>query len=204
MTLVKICGLKVVEDVQAAVDSGANAVGFVFAKSRRQISLQQAKELATVVPLGLLKVGVFVNETREEIERYTREVPLDIIQLHGDESPEYVKGLSIPVIKAFPIKDERDVQRVLEFDVDYYLFDTPGVEFRGGSGHSFDWTLVEKAGIPKEKIILAGGLHAGNVQQAIQMVHPFMVDVSSGVEIDKRKDAKKIRVFVSAVRDEER
>jgi phosphoribosylanthranilate isomerase len=204
MTLVKICGLKVVGDVQAAVDSGANAVGFIFAKSRRQISLQQAKELAILVPIGILKVGVFVNETKEMVEKFAREVPLDIIQLHGDESPEYVKGLPIPVIKAFSITDERDVQRALEFDVDYYLFDTPGVEFRGGSGHSFDWTLVEKAGIPTEKIILAGGLHAGNVQQAIQMVQPFMVDVSSGVETDKRKDAKKIRVFVSAVRDEER
>lgn len=204
MTLVKICGLKVVEHVLAAVDSGANAVGFVFAKSRRQISLKEAKELATVVPQGILKVGVFVNEMREQVEKYVREVPLDIIQLHGDESLEYVKGLSVPVIKAFSITDERDVQRALEFDVDYYLFDTPGVEFRGGSGQPFDWSFVEKTNIPKEKIILAGGLHAGNVQQAIQMVKPFMVDVSSGVETDKRKDAKKIRAFVCAVRDEER
>lgn len=204
MTYVKVCGLKDTEHVQVAVEAGANAVGFIFARSHRQISLLEAKGLASVVPPTILKIGVFVNETKETVERYAREVPLDLVQLHGDESPEFAESLSVPVIKALSITNEDDVRKAATYNVDYYLFDTPGIEFRGGSGHTFDWTLLEKVNIPKDKVILAGGLHTENVQSAIQSVQPFMVDVSSGVETEKRKDAKKIRAFVRAVRDEER
>lgn len=204
MTLVKICGLKDIDHVQVAVEAGADAIGFIFAKSHRQISLPLAKMIAKEVPNEILKIGVFVNETKEVIERYVREVPLDLVQLHGDESPEFAESLSVPVIKALSIANEDDVRKAASYNVAYYLFDTPGVEYRGGSGHTFDWTLLEKVNIPKDKVILAGGLDAGNVQGAIQSVHPFMVDVSSGVETEKRKDEKKIRAFVRAVRDEER
>ncbi len=204
MTYVKVCGLKDTEHVQVAVEAGANAVGFIFARSHRQISLLEAKALASVVPPTILKIGVFVNETKETVERYAREVPLDLVQLHGDESPEFAESLSVPVIKALSITNEDDVRKAATYNVDYYLFDTPGIEFRGGSGHTFDWTLLEKVNIPKDKVILAGGLHTENVQSAIQSVQPFMVDVSTGVETEKRKDAKKIRAFVRAVRDEER
>lgn len=204
MTHVKICGLKDTEHVQVAVEAGVNAVGFIFAKSHRQISLPEAKALAAVVPPHILKIGVFVNETKETVERYAREVPLDLVQLHGDESPEFAESISVSVIKALSITNEDDVRKAAAYNVDYYLFDTPGVEYRGGSGHTFDWTLLEKVNIPKDKVILAGGLHTENVQSAIQSVQPFMVDVSSGVETEKRKDAKKIRAFVRAVRDEER
>lgn len=204
MTRVKICGLKDIEHVQVAVEAGANAIGFIFATSHRQISLSQAKILANEVPSEVLKIGVFVNETKEIMEQYAREIPLDLVQLHGDESPEFVETLSVPVIKALSITSEDDVRKAASYNVDYYLFDTPGVEFRGGSGHTFDWTLLDKVNIPKDKVILAGGLDAGNIQEAIQSVQPFMVDVSSGVETEKRKDAKKIRAFVRAVRDEER
>lgn len=204
MTLVKICGLKDIEHVQIAVEAGANAIGFIFATSHRQISLPQARVLAHEVPSDVLKIGVFVNETKETIERYASEIPLDLVQLHGDESPEFAESLSVPVIKALSIANEDDVHKAATYKVAYYLFDTPGVEFRGGSGHTFDWSLLEKVNIPKEKVILAGGLHADNVQSAIQSIQPFMVDVSSGVETEKRKDAKKIRAFVRAVRDKER
>lgn len=204
MTLVKICGLKDIGHVQVAVEAGANAIGFIFATSHRQISLTQAQMLVNEIPPEVLKIGVFVNETKETIERYAREVPLDLIQLHGDESPEFAESLSVPIIKALSITNEDDVRKAAGYNVDYYLFDTPGVEYRGGSGHTFDWTLLEKVNIPKDKVILAGGLHTENVQSAIQIVQPFMVDVSSGVETEKRKDAKKIRAFVHAVRDEER
>lgn len=204
MTLVKICGLKDIEHLRVALELGVNAIGFVFAKSRRQISLPDAKALASIVPPDVLKIGVFVNETKEIIERYAREVPLDLVQLHGDESPEFVKSLSKPVIKSFSITNVGDVNKTSDYDVAYYLFDTPGVEFRGGSGHTFDWSLLDKSNIPKEKLILAGGLHPENVQEAILAVQPFMVDVSSGVETEKRKDANKIRAFVRAVREEER
>lgn len=204
MTLVKICGLQEVEHVRAAVDVGADAIGFVFADSRRQVTLSQAQRMTAVVPQDVVKIGVFVNETIENIEKYAKEVPLDYVQLHGDESIEYVNSISIPVIKAFSISSREDVQNALTYDVDLYLFDTPSIEFRGGSGQTFDWGVLDSEDIPKDKVILAGGLNVENVRDAIQKVHPFMVDVSSGVETDQRKDESKIRAFISAVRDEER
>lgn len=204
MTKVKICGLMELEHVKVAVQSGADAVGFVFAKSRRQVTIEQAKLLATVVPSGILKIGVFVNETLEEVERIAREVPLDMIQLHGDENPEYVRRVSLPTIKALSITTIEDVKSASQFDVDYFLFDAPGVEFRGGSGHSFDWTLLAKANISNDKVILAGGLTENNLIEAIHIVKPFMVDVSSGVETGQQKDAVKIKTFIRTVKDEER
>lgn len=204
MTLVKICGLQEVEHVRAAVEAGADAIGFVFAKSRRQITLSQAKRMAAAVPRHVLKVGVFVNETVENLEKYAKEVPLDYVQLHGDESIEFVNSISVPVIKAFSISSKKDVQNAFNYDVDLYLFDTPGIEFRGGSGKPFDWGIVDSEDIPIKKLILAGGLNPNNVRDAIQTVRPFMVDVSSGVETDQRKDESKIRAFIRAVRDEER
>ena len=204
MTKVKICGLMELEHVKVAVESGADAIGFVFAKSRRQVTVNQAKELATVVPSDLLKIGVFVNEALEEVERIAKEVPLDMVQLHGDEDPYYVQCLALPTIKALSITTHEDVQNASHYDVDYFLFDAPGVEFRGGSGHSFDWTLLEKTNISQDKVILAGGLTEENINEAINIVQPFMVDVSSGVETAQRKDSEKIRTFIRAVRDEER
>lgn len=204
MTLVKICGLQEVEHVRAAVEAGADAIGFVFAKSRRQVTLSQAQKMTAVVPKDILKVGVFVNETCETVEKYAKEVPLDYVQLHGDESIEFVNSISVPVIKAFSIASKQDVQNALTYEVDLYLFDTPGIEFRGGSGKTFDWGLLNSEIPLKEKVILAGGLNAENVRVAIQKVHPYMVDVSSGVETDHCKDESKIRAFISAVRDEER
>lgn len=204
MTKVKICGLMELEHVKVAVQSGADAVGFVFAKSRRQVTVDQAKLLATVVPSGVLKIGVFVNETLEEVERIAREVPLDVIQLHGDENPEYVRRVSLPTIKALSITTLEDVKNASQFDVDYFLFDAPGVEFRGGSGHSFDWTLLAKANISNNKVILAGGLTENNISEAIHIVKPFMVDVSSGVETAQQKDGVKIRTFIRTVKEEER
>ena len=204
MTLVKICGLQEVEHVRAAVAAGVDALGFVFAKSRRQVTLSQAQRMTAVVPQDVLKVGVFVNETSETVEKYAKEVPLDYVQLHGDESIEYVNSISVPVIKAFSISSKEDVQNALTYDVDLYLFDTPSIEFRGGSGKTFDWGLLNSEIPLKEKVILAGGLNAENVRVAIQKVRPYMVDVSSGVETDQRKDESKIRAFIRAVRDEER
>lgn len=204
MTKVKICGLMELEDVKIAVDSGADAVGFVFAPSRRQLTVETAKKLASAVPNDVLKIGVFVNETPDEVNRIAGEVSLDMVQLHGDEAPEYVRQIFLPTIKALSIKSFEDVRKVSQYEVDYFLFDAPGVEFRGGSGQSFDWKLLEKANIPLEKVILAGGLNERNVREAIKTVNPFMVDVSSGVETEERKDAVKIRTFIRAVRGEER
>jgi len=204
MTKVKICGLTEEKHVKAAVEAGADAIGFVFAPSSREISVKDAARLGALIPEGILKIGVFVNASKTELQETYETVGLDYIQLHGDESPSFIQKVGLPTIKAFSVKSIEDVQRASEYAVDYYLFDAPGTLYKGGSGIPFDWTLLEKSGISREKLILAGGLHVDNVQEAISRVQPQMVDVSSGVEKDKRKDELLIRSFIDAVRDEER
>lgn len=201
MTKVKICGLMEPEHVQAAVEAGADAVGFVFAPSRRRVAIAQAKELARFVPDHVMKIGVFVNAQQEELEQAFREVPLDYIQYHGDESVGLIKRIGLPSIKVLSVRGSEDVETALDLKTEYVLFDTPGIEFRGGSGEVFDWSLLKD--VPGERMILAGGLNAQNVKEAIRQVRPFMVDVSSGVEIDRKKDATLIREFVQTVKEEE-
>lgn len=201
MTKVKICGLMEREHVEAAVEAGADAVGFVFAPSRRRVAIAQAKELARLVPDHVVKIGVFVDAEREELERAFREVPLDFIQYHGGESSGFIEKVGLPSIKVLSVRGSEDVMEVYDDKTEYVLFDTPGTEYRGGSGKVFDWSLLKD--LPRERMILAGGLNAGNVKEAIRQVRPYMVDVSSGVEIDRKKDATLIREFVQAVKEEE-
>lgn len=202
MTKVKICGLMEPEHVQAAVEAGVDAVGFVFAPSRRRVAIAQAKELARLVPGNVMKIGVFVNATQEELESTFQEVPLDYIQYHGDETAEFIKKVGLPSIKVLSVRGGEDVAKVYDFETEYVLFDTPGGEFKGGSGKVFDWSLVEQD-VPTDRLILAGGLNSQNVKEAIRQVRPFMVDVSSGVEIDRKKDPTLIREFICAVKEEE-
>ncbi len=202
MTKVKICGLKEPAHVQVAVDAGADAIGFVFAPSSRRVTIEAAKKLAKQIPSNVLKIGVFVDATYEELERAFREVPLDYIQLHGNETPAFIEGLQLPTIKAFSIRTIEDVREAATYKVDYYLFDAPGQAYKGGSGVTFDWSLLQDIGISAERIILAGGLHKRNVESAITCVKPFMVDVSSGVEVEQRKDEHLIRAFVRTVKGE--
>lgn len=205
MTKVKICGLTEEAHVRAAVEAGTDAIGFVFAPSRREITMDAAKKLAAIIPENVLKIGVFVNASHEVLREIYQTVGLDYIQLHGEETPEFIQEVGLPSIKAFSVKEIADVEKALQYDVDYYLFDAPGIAYKGGSGIPFDWTLLQNTSIiPKEKLILAGGLHKENVQEAIHRVQPFMVDVSSGVEVNQRKDEHAIQQFMKAVRDEER
>ena len=204
MTKVKICGLMEHEHVLAAVEAGADAIGFVFAPSSREVTVEQAKELASRIPANVLKIGVFVNETQEEITRIFKTVPLDYVQFHGDEDADFIRKIQLPSIKALPVKNTEDVEKTSEYDTNYYLFDAPGTVYKGGSGVTFDWELLKDSGIPAEKIILAGGLNVGNVKEAVGRVRPFMVDVSSGVERGKRKDAGLIREFIQEVKEGER
>lgn len=200
MTKVKICGLKEPQHVRAAVEAGADAIGFVFAPSKRQISIEQAHQLAKEVPGEVLKIGVFVNPSVEELRAAVEGVPLDYVQFHGEETPEFIRQQGYPAIKALSVRDEEDVRAAANYNVDYYLFDAPGTDFKGGSGHTFDWTLLEMAGIPRDKLILAGGLKAENIAEAVSLVSPYMVDVSSGVETDGIKDEAKINAFIQAVK----
>lgn len=196
MTYVKICGLKQAEHVEAAVSAGADLIGFVFAPSKRQIEIAEAVKLAKIIPANVKKVGVFVNAGRAEIEQIAKLVGLDYIQYHGDETPEFISQLGFPSIKAFSIRTKEDIKQAAAYNVDFYLFDAPGTDFRGGSGHTFDWSLLGEVNIPKEKVILAGGLNVENISQAINIVRPFAVDVSSGVERDGQKDHELITAFL--------
>lgn len=195
MTKVKICGLKEVPHVKAAVEAGADAVGFVFAKSKRQVTVVQAQELAKYVPAGVLKVGVFVNETADVMNDIAKSVPLDVIQLHGEEGADVIKQLQFPTIKAIGVKTTEDVASLAQYNTDYVLVDAPVA----GSGETFDWSLLETT---YPNLILAGGLNNDNITAALKKVAPYMVDVSSGVETDGVKDSAKIERFIAAVKGE--
>ena len=202
MTKVKICGLKTEDHVHAAIQSNADFIGFVFAPSKRQISIDTAKNLAALIPTTIKKVGVVVNETSETLHHLFNEVGLDYIQYHGDESPTFIDEVGLPAIKAFSISESFNWKQLANYDVDYFLLDAPGKTHRGGSGVTFNWELLNNCPIPKDKIILAGGLNAENVKTAIMITEPFAVDVSSGVEIDGIKNSKLIQQFIEAVKKE--
>lgn len=194
MTKVKICGLMKPEHVKAA--GQADAIGFVFAPSKRQVTIEQAAKLAKHVPAGVDKIGVFVNASLEEIEQTVREVPLTMVQVHGDEPDELVNAISVPVVQAFSVRNVSDVEKLNRSVADFILVDAPGTEFRGGSGHVFDWSLLDGADIDHSRLIVAGGLNPDNVSAAIDQTKPFMVDVSSGVETEGVKDEMKIEQFI--------
>lgn len=196
MTFVKICGLSKPEHVQTAVNAGADMIGFVFAASKREVSPDLAHELAKLVPAHVKKVGVFVNCEPQTIRDIYNSVPLDYVQYHGDETNDFIQQVGLPAIKAFSIRSKEDVEQAASFNVDYYLCDTPGTDFRGGSGHTFDWTLLTNSSIPTEKLIVAGGLNPSNVQQAIAFTNAAGVDVSSGVEQDGVKNSALIEAFI--------
>jgi phosphoribosylanthranilate isomerase len=194
--LVKICGIKSKEAAKAAVEAGADFIGFVFAESKRRISPEQAAEIASVIPAHVKKVGVFVNESHSAITEIARIAGLDVIQLHGDETMDYQAQLSLPVIKSFEMKDGKNFKEIEAYTPDYYLLDSPIGQYRGGNGTTFEWSLTEQLAIPREKIILAGGLTVENVAGAILTVKPAAVDVSSGVETEGEKDLEKIKTFI--------
>lgn len=193
---VKICGITDGETARLAVQAGADALGFVFARSRRQITPKKAKEIIASLPPKTLKVGVFVNERIEVIEEIAQLAGLTAIQLHGDESPEFCQQFSLPVIKAVSIKERKDLESIDLYRCEYILLDSPRGNYYGGNGVSFDWNLLAGMSFPGKKIILAGGLNEDNVQEAIAKVQPYMVDVSSGVETYGKKDWEKIKRFI--------
>jgi phosphoribosylanthranilate isomerase len=197
---VKICGISDVETGIAASQWGADAIGFVFAESKRKVSIDKAKEIASFLPKEVYKVGVFVNESKEEIERIASIVGLTHIQLHGDETSSFSESLSLPVIKAISFQGNENLATYKNFTSDYLLLDSPKGKYRGGNGTAFNWNEVNLSLINGKRVILAGGLHAGNVEEAIHIIQPYMVDVSSGVETDGKKDLQKIKTFIEKVK----
>ncbi|WP_188456011.1 phosphoribosylanthranilate isomerase [Virgibacillus oceani] len=193
--LVKICGIKTAEAAQTAVHAGADFIGFVFAPSKREITPNDAAAIAKTIPASTKKVGVFVNESLENIKRIATHVRLDYIQLHGDESPEFAAMLNYPIIKAVPMRSET-INEIKKFPCAFYLIDSPTGTNRGGNGTTFDWNLLTEANLDPGKVILAGGLNPDNVQEAMAAARPAGVDVSSGVETDGQKDLAKIKAFI--------
>ncbi len=202
MTMVKICGLKTKEHVRAAIEAKADFIGFVFAPSKRQISIETAKILSALIPSTIKKVGVVVNETSDTLHHLFTEIGLDYIQFHGDESPTFIDEVGLPAIKAFSVTEAFEWKQLDQFNVDFYLLDAPGKAHRGGSGNTFNWELIKGCPIPNDKIILAGGLNACNVHEALEITKPFAVDVSSGVEKDGIKDSNLITQFIHAAKGE--
>ena len=192
MTKVKICGLSTVEAVETAVLAGADYIGFVFAESKRQVSLEQAQELAKRVTGKTKIVGVFVSPSLEELEQAIAQVPLDIVQIHGTFDEALIPKISVPVIRAIQLSDQ---EAQVSSQADYLLFDAPVA----GSGQAFDWGLLKDQKIQQD-FFIAGGLTVDNVRQARETFQPYAVDVSSGVETDGRKDIEKIKAFIEGAK----
>src|SRR5690606_35555192 len=140
------------------------------------------------------------NAELDEVLEAVRKVPLTMVQLHGDETDEFIRSIPVEVIQAFSVRDIEDVKKLEQSIADYVLVDAPGIDFRGGSGRTFDWGLLKGASIDPERLIVAGGLDDVNVGRAIGSLAPYMVDVSSGVETEGKKDADKIKSFIKTVK----
>lgn len=202
MTRIKICGITRAEDAHAVAASGADAIGLVFyAKSPRHVSAEQAAQLVAVLPPFVTTVGLFVDADAAFVREVLRVVPLDVLQFHGDETPEYCTQFGRPYLKAIRVKAGVDLlQCAAQFStaqallLDAYVAGVPG-----GTGATFDWGLIPRQ-LPLP-VILSGGLDAENVAEAIERVRPYAVDVSSGVEAAKGiKDAAKVAAFVKEVK----
>lgn len=205
-TRVKICGLTRVQDIQVAVQAGVDAIGLVFyAPSPRAVSIEQAKLLVAHIPPYVSIVGLFVNASCDEIAQVLHQVPIDVLQFHGDENPEQCQQIAQYCqrrwYKALQVKAGMDVQTAIEqyrqVGASAVLLDAWHPELKGGTGLQFDWTTFPKTDFP---LILAGGLRPENIQQAICLTQPYAVDVSGGVESAKGiKDQQLVQQFMQGV-----
>jgi phosphoribosylanthranilate isomerase len=202
-TRVKICGITRVQDGLAAVRLGAHAIGLVFYDaSPRAVANKQARMIVDALPPFVTAVGLFVNAEPDVVRKTLAEVPLQLLQFHGDETPAYCSAFGVPYLKAVRVRPGVDL---LQSGPDFreargLLLDAFVEGVRGGTGATFDWNLIPRdLGLP---IVLSGGLDAGNVEAAVRAVRPWAVDVSSGVEAAKGiKDAAKIEAFMNGVRN---
>lgn len=200
MTRIKLCGLSRPCDITAANTLRPEYIGLVFApKSKRHVTREQAAALKRQLAPGIMAVGVFVDETPQTVADLLNSGIIDMAQLHGGEDEAYISNLrrltSKPIIKAFRIKTADDIAQAAESSADHVLLDSGA-----GTGEVFDWQLIRSI---KRPYFLAGGLAPGNVGAAIRALHPFAVDVSSGIETDGRKDQTKMAAFIAAVRKED-
>jgi phosphoribosylanthranilate isomerase len=208
MVRVKICGITNAADALAAVDAGANLLGFNFyEKSARFLTESSARKIRTQLPKNVEAVGIFVNMPSTDVAALCKLLKLDAAQLHGDELPEAVAELSrtIPVIKAFRVEPDFGLKTLDEYtDTFAFLFDAAHTGQYGGTGHTTDWDVARRAA-KDHRIILAGGLKVENVAAAVRIVRPYGIDVASGVESKPgKKDHGRLREFIQEVRRAER
>ncbi|MDI1243462.1 MAG: phosphoribosylanthranilate isomerase [bacterium] len=202
MTFVKICGITNLEDASLAVDLGADMIGFNFYRgSKRYVSPKGTASIVEGLTEGITKVGVFVNATIGDILFATKLAHLDSVQLHGNESPQFVAELrdrvETKIIKAIRVRSLSEISSLTGFRVDAILLDTYSATDFGGTGETFDWQIARAGREKVDQLILAGGLSLENVAEAIRIVRPYAVDVASGVESSPRKkDPKKLEAFI--------
>ncbi len=196
MSKIKICGLTTIEDIRAVNEVLPDYIGFVFAKSKRQVSFKQAQMLKKELSSEIAAVGVFVKESIQTIACIANTNVIDVIQLHGQQTNAEIEMLqkmcSLPIIKSVSVKTQQDIIQSENINADYILFDNGA----GGTGKSFDWNLLQ--GIQKPYFI-AGGIQIENIGEALKK-SPYGVDVSSGVETNGKKDSDKIKQIVHIVR----
>ena len=201
MVKIKICGITNIDDAMAAVDYGADALGFnFFKKSPRYIEPHKAAEIIAQLPPFIVPVAIFVNEREERIREILQSACIHGVQFHGDETPEFCQRFGNHVIKAFQVKDKESIKHMAHYRVSAYLLDSYREGVRGGTGETFDWHLAVVAKT-FGRMILAGGLIPDNVAEAVKLVQPYGVDVAGGVEREKGiKDHAKLKKFIVEVR----
>ena len=199
---VKICGITSEADALAAAEAGADAIGLMFYEgSPRHVTLEQAKAISVALPQHVMRVGVFVNAEEAFVHQALTECMLNILQFHGDETPEECSRYPVMTLKAFRVQGEETLAQLEAYPSAGYLLDAYVKDALGGTGATFNWDLAVRAQEFGKPIFLAGGMTPENVAEAVRKVQPFGVDVSSGVEIEPgRKDAEQMRTFVAAAK----
>ncbi len=204
MVKVKICGITNLEDAQASVGAGCDALGFVFyKKSPRYISPEKASEIIGRLPKDVVKIGVFADAKEKTIRRIAGLCGLDMLQFHGSESPKFCsKFKDYKIIKAFKVKNKIDIKGLFKYSPFAYLFDTYSESKIGGTGRSFDWKLIRHIADINRPVFISGGLTAENVREAIRQAGPQWVDVCSSVEESPgKKDHRKVKRFIDAAKE---
>ena len=199
---VKICGITNLPDARVAAEAGADVLGFVFyERSPRFVSLEAAAEIIRELPPFMIKAGVFVNAPEDFVLRAVRDCGLNLLQFHGDETPDYCLQFGLMSMKAFRVRDASSLEAVRSYPTDAWLLDAYNPDKLGGTGEAFNWDLAREAQTWGRPIFLAGGLNPGNAAEAIRRARPYALDVSSGVEASPgRKDHAKVRAFIEAAR----
>jgi phosphoribosylanthranilate isomerase len=209
VTRVKICGNTDYEHARLAIELGADYLGFIFApSSKRVITPEKAGEILVKLPDFRNIVGVFCNQPKKEVELIATRLKLKFLQFHGEETALYCDSFmqkGFEIIKTFHVKDAMSLKRIHEYNVSAFLFDTYSHSEKGGSGVSFDWSIIEDKPYVHDKLFLAGGLNPENVAKAIEKIRPFAVDVASGVESGPGiKDPRRLRTFIERAKGVER